>query len=202
MTFWEELGQKISRGSQDAIQKTKDMASVLSLKADISDAERHIRELQAEIGKLVVDSQFEGVTKEELRSIIDGDESSVKIMAFSAWREIWEKVMMIRADEELIGIDKRKIAELDDKIQCVNCGKFVAKGTSFCSECGAKIIYPAPVTEAEEETVAQDTVEFQPEKPASDAETADVVAEPGVVDDTDGADTAKESEVKDTVREE
>ncbi len=152
MSFWEEIGQKISRGGQEAIQKTKDMASILSLKADINDAQKHIKELEAEIGKIVVESEFEGLNKEELRKILEEDTAETKSMTFGDWKVIWEKVMMIRADEELIAIDEKKISELDDKVKCASCGSTVTKGATFCPECGARMVYPE-TSETEEDTV-------------------------------------------------
>ena len=68
MSFWEEFGQRITQESQKAIRKTRDLASVVSMNADISDSKRKINDLYQELGQLVVKEAFEGVTIDQPRS--------------------------------------------------------------------------------------------------------------------------------------
>ena len=50
MSFWEEFGQRITKESQKAIQRTRDLASVVTINADISDSKRKINDLYQELG--------------------------------------------------------------------------------------------------------------------------------------------------------
>ena len=50
MAFWDEIREKITQGSQEALQKTKDIADVVTINAEISDSKRKIRELYEELG--------------------------------------------------------------------------------------------------------------------------------------------------------
>ena len=46
MSFWEELSRKITNRSQAAVQKTKNLADIVTMDADISDARIRIRDLE------------------------------------------------------------------------------------------------------------------------------------------------------------
>ena len=63
MAFWDEIREKITQGSQEALQKTKDIADVVTINAEISDSKRKIRELYEELGELLGEEAFADVTK-------------------------------------------------------------------------------------------------------------------------------------------
>ena len=60
MSFWEEFGQRLTQESQKALQKTRDLASVVTMNADISDSRRKINDLYQELGQLLVKEAFAG----------------------------------------------------------------------------------------------------------------------------------------------
>ena len=191
MSFWEEFGQRITKESQKAIRRTRDLASVVTINADISDSKRKINDLYQELGQLVVNEAFAGVTADRLQSALsdeDADETAREIR-LTNWQEIYAKVMFIRSEEEVIALNESKINELKSESRCPDCGKIVSKGMSFCPECGRKLEQPeaapavpvetaAPAEPAEAEAPVEAVTPAAPaeEITASPAEAADAPA--------------------------
>lgn len=141
MSFWEEFGQRLTQESQKAIQKTRDLASVVTMNADISDSKRKINDLYQELGQLLVNEAFAGMTAEELRNALSDEnaESAAREIRITNWQDFYSKVMFIRSEEEVIALNESKIDELKAETRCPNCGKAVSKNMSFCPECGTKL---------------------------------------------------------------
>lgn len=148
MAFWDELGQKITKGSQGALQKTRDMASVVSLNADISDSRNRIQDLYTELGELLSQERFARGDREELQRMIDADPAKTKTVELENWKEIFARILSIRAEEEKMAQSQDRIVTLRNETKCPNCGTKITKGTFFCPQCGTKIVWPAPVPEA------------------------------------------------------
>ena len=51
MAFWSDLGKKISDTTQSVVEKTKTSTDTLRLNGLISDEERNVQRIYAEIGK-------------------------------------------------------------------------------------------------------------------------------------------------------
>lgn len=145
MAFWDELRDKFTQGSQEALQKTKELADVMTMNAEISDSRRKIRELYEELGELLVKEAFDGMTSEQIRSALEeenGDDASRRIV-LGNWKEFYSRVRYVRSEEEVIALNESKISELRSDVKCPNCGSRIMKGMSFCPECGAKVIKAA-----------------------------------------------------------
>ena len=157
MSFWEEFGQRITKESQKAIQRTRDLASVVTINADISDSKRKINDLYQELGQLVVNEAFTGVTADQLQSALSDEnaDETVREIRLTNWQEIYSKVMFIRSEEEVIALNESKINELKSESRCPDCGKIVSKGMSFCPECGRKLEQPEAAPAVPVETAAQ-----------------------------------------------
>ena len=171
MSFWEEFGQRITQEGQKAIRKTRDLASVVTMNADISDSKRKINDLYQELGQLVVNEAFAGVTADQLQSALSdeyADEADREIR-LTNWQEIYTKVLFIRSEEEVIALNESKIGELKSELRCPDCGKIVAKGMSFCPECGRKLTEP----EQEVPEEAEGTEETAPAEAAASSEAAE-----------------------------
>ena len=127
MSFWEEFGQRITKESQRALQRTRDLASVVTINADISDSKRKINDLYQELGQLVVNEAFTGVTADQLQSALSDEnaDETVREIRLTNWQEIYSKVMFIRSEEEVIAINESKISELKSESRCPYCGKTV-----------------------------------------------------------------------------
>ena len=173
MSFWEEFGQRITKESQKALQRTRDLASVVTINADISDSKRKINDLYQELGQLVVNEAFTGVTADQLQSALSDEnaDETVREIRLTNWQEIYSKVMFIRSEEEVIALNESKINELKSESRCPDCGKIVSKGMSFCPECGRKLEQPEAAPAVPVETAA-------PAEPAeAEAPAAPVEAE-------------------------
>lgn len=172
MSFWEEFGQRITKESQKAIQRTRDLASVVTINADISDSKRKINDLYQELGQLVVNEAFAGVTADQLQSALSDEnaDETAREIKLTNWQEIYSKVMFIRSEEEVIAINESKISELKSESRCPYCGKTVTKGMSFCPECGRKL--EQPEEEASAPAEAAEPAAAEEEIPAVPAETA------------------------------
>lgn len=173
MSFWEEFGQRITKESQKAIQRTRDLASVVTINADISDSKRKINDLYQELGQLVVNEAFTGVTADQLQSALSDEnaDETVREIRLTNWQEIYTKVLFIRSEEEVIALNESKINELKSESRCPDCGKIVSKGMSFCPECGRKLEQPEAAPAVPVETAA-------PAEPAeAEAPAAPVEAE-------------------------
>lgn len=173
MSFWEEFGQRITKESQRALQRTRDLASVVTINADISDSKRKINDLYQELGQLVVNEAFAGVTADQLQSALSDEnaDETAREIRLTNWQEIYSKVMFIRSEEEVIALNESKINELKSESRCPDCGKIVSKGMSFCPECGRKLEQPEAAPAVPVETAA-------PAEPAeAEAPAAPVEAE-------------------------
>ena len=67
MSFWEELSQKITQGSQGALQKTKELADVVTMNVEVSDSKRKIRDLHEELGMILAYDGFNDLTADQIR---------------------------------------------------------------------------------------------------------------------------------------
>lgn len=179
MSFWEEFGQRITKESQKALQRTRDLASVVTINADISDSKRKINDLYQELGQLVVNEAFTGVTADQLQSALSDENADeiVREIRLTNWQEIYSKVMFIRSEEEVIALNESKISELKSESRCPYCGKTVTKGMSFCPECGRKLEQPEEAAAAPAETAAPAAPEEEiPAVPAEAAAAAEASA--------------------------
>ena len=109
MPFFREFTKKVSQGSQEAVQKTRDMASILSWNADITDAEARIYDLEEDLGRAVFAENFEGMTKEQIQDILAMDESESLTLTISDWRPFTETLLKILEDKDLIADREKRI---------------------------------------------------------------------------------------------
>ena len=167
MAFWDELRDKLTQGSQGALQKTREIADVVTMNADISDSKRKIRELHEELGELLVKEAFSGMTSEQIRVILEEEnaDTAPREIVLKDWKEIYSKVRFIRSEEEVIALNESKISELKSEVKCPQCGSRIMKGMSFCPECGAKLMKPAAQESgpaASDEGKAEEPLQGQP----------------------------------------
>lgn len=157
MSFWEEFGQRITKESQRALQRTRDLASVVTINADISDSKRKINDLYQELGQLVVNEAFTGVTADQLQSALSDEnaDETVREIRLTNWQEIYSKVMFIRSEQEVIAINEAKISDLKSETKCPACGRRIAKDISFCPNCGTKIVPQQEAAAANEAAAAE-----------------------------------------------
>lgn len=114
MAFFDDLGRKLTSVSQSAVQKTKDVADIAKINAEISELERTANNLYYQIGKLYVakhaadyESDFSGM----IGSVIES--------------------------ERKIAECRQKIQDIKGVVRCEKCGADIPAGAAFCSFCGA-----------------------------------------------------------------
>ena len=165
MSFWEELSRKITNRSQAAVQKTKNLADIVTMDADISDARIRIRDLQVELGKKLVDEAFADMTSAQIKELLDKNSpgSLKRELDFKDWADLLTKVMYIKSEEEVIALNEEKIKVLRADDVCPSCGRKIRKNMSFCPDCGARLVKPEADNAANEP--AKDAVN----EPANDA---------------------------------
>ena len=116
MPFFEDLGKKISKTSQGAVQKAKDTAEILKLNGMISDEEKRLNTLYAEIGKIYFEiyaQNCEPQFKDIVNQIV---ESKNKITEYS-----------------------EQVKKLKGLVSCPKCGAGIQPGSPFCSNCGTRL---------------------------------------------------------------
>lgn len=149
MSFFDDLGKKLSQAGQSAAQKTKEIAETAKLNSQISDEEKKISDFYLQIGKLYVslhDENHEADFDELIRSLHESE----------------NKVKECR----------QQIKDIKGVVVCEKCGAEVSNGAAFCSTCGA----PMPVVSPVETEVApagetsESKVEETPEVKAEETE--------------------------------
>lgn len=187
MAFFENLGQKLSKGGQDAIQKTKDMAEIVQLNSEINEDRKKLDKMQREVGSLVMTENFHDLPVDALRKSLRNDTSINKALVVSDWKALYERVIRYKEAEERIAGARERIAYLKGEEYCPNCGAQVASNAAFCPNCGTKLVRMEPTARnrAEDETAE-----------TSDAGAAEP-AEEGIVEETAYTEVS-ESEASDT----
>ena len=119
MAFFDQLGQKLTQTSQDAVKKTKDMAEVVRLNSAIADEGKKIEAAYREIGRLY----FEHLS-----------DSGDPILQPS----IAEIKRALAAIQEM----KDTISGLKGVRSCPSCGAELPIDAVFCTSCGVKMPEP------------------------------------------------------------
>lgn len=130
MAFFEDLGKKITQTSQGVVQKTKDTAEVIKLNGMISDEEKRINNLYAQIGKQYFELHFEAPEPALQSFVLEIKEAKSSIEDYS-----------------------EQVKKLKGIVRCPNCGGDVQYGAPFCSSCGTRMEVNAEQTPMSNENV-------------------------------------------------
>lgn len=122
MSFFDDLGKKLSQAGQTAAQKTKEIAETAKLNSQISDEEKKINELYLQIGKLYV-------------SLHDENHEA----------DFDELIKSIHESEDKVKEYRQQVKEIKGIVVCEKCGAEVSNGAAFCSACGAPMPVVSPV---------------------------------------------------------
>ena len=121
-SFFNELGEKISRTGQSAVKKTMDMAETAKLNTMISEEESRVHQYLYEIGKVYYENKANNPEEMFLEKI-----EQVK-MSLGKIEELKQKVNDIKGG----GIPQTGSF-------CPSCGSAVKPGMAFCQGCGTKL---------------------------------------------------------------
>lgn len=124
MAFYDELGKKISRTGQGAIQKTREFAEITKLNSANSELEKGIVATYTEIGRTYFQKYAQALPDEEFAAL---------------FHRIGESMRQIEAN-------KNQIRILKGVVPCPNCGMDVDANAAFCRSCGARLIPVAQMT--------------------------------------------------------
>ena len=122
MAFFDDLGKKISQTSQSAVKKTKNIADITKLNLQISEEQKKLDGFYLQIGK------------EYVANYKENPDSNLSDLVGNA-TEIETKIASLND----------QIREIKGILCCEKCGKEIAKGSSFCMNCGE----PVPKVEKE-----------------------------------------------------
>ncbi len=153
MAFFDDLGKKISKAGQSAVQKTKELADIAKLNSSISDEERRIDDSYREIGKLY----------DSLR----GSDPEVDFAPLIA---------SVRESEEKIKEFRQQIKDIKGVVCCEKCGAEVSSNAAFCSACGAPmpVVVPVEVEASQVQNVEDGAAQAQTaETGAAEEQTAE-----------------------------
>ncbi|SEK65894.1 replication restart DNA helicase PriA [Butyrivibrio sp. ob235] len=139
MAFFEELGSKISKGSQDAVQKTKDMASVVNLTNENNSLDKKNVTIKNQMGISLYDAIFEKMSLEDTANT----ESPVQLPA-ELWSNLCQMAAEIKKNEQTKLDNNEKIRDLKGERLCPKCGKLLPREAAFCTACGEKLPMPEP----------------------------------------------------------
>lgn len=125
MAFFDQLGKKLSDMGQNVSQQTKNFTDITRLNGLISEKNRQIPQIYAEIGRAYFERHRDDPDAEEIEQI--------------------EKIKTLLAE---IAQHEEEIKQIRGVTKCPQCGADVSLGAAFCSSCGMKVVReePAPVT--------------------------------------------------------
>ena len=115
MAFWSDLGKKISDTTQSVVEKTKTSTDTMRLNGLISDEERNVQRIYAEIGRKYM----------ELHGA-DGDPDFAGLM---------QEYQTSKAKMEEYRSQIRKNKHL---LICAGCGAEIPETVLYCTRCGAE----------------------------------------------------------------
>ena len=134
--FFGNLGQRISATSQEAVQKTKDMANIMSLNNENSGLDKKNETIQKQIGAEIYEQIFRAKSIDDVKQM--GEDN---VIPSGLWNKVCEYVVQIKQNELAKAENERRILELKGELPCPKCGKMIPKGAMFCSGCGEKSPY-------------------------------------------------------------
>lgn len=156
MASWSD---RVSRMTQNAISKSKEVAGITKLNMEISSLNQEIKALQTQVGAYVLENGF--------------------LLEDSFVGETAEKAEALKRE-----IDEKsdKIMELKNVTICTGCGREVSRNSRFCDSCGAEVVikvHGADVTEPEKTDGGVVVTEITPENAAGNSQAGQEGTENG-----------------------
>ncbi len=148
MALFDDISKKISGAGQSVAQKGKEMTDSIRINSLISEEDKKLSSLYAEIGKKYV-SLYEGKYEEAMKAQVEEVNASLhRIDELNA--QLSELKSTVKCNS--CGAENPKTAqfcatcgtvlkteECCDARRCVNCGAQLADGVRFCTSCGQPV---------------------------------------------------------------
>ncbi len=192
MAFFDELGKKLSKTSQSAVQRTKDATEIARLNSLIYDEEKACINYQAEIGRLYIQlhsADFEPQFGDLINKV---RESEGRIAAAKKQVQSLKGVKLCKVCgaelnpmskfcSECGTVVKEEVIAIPgtDMVKCSSCGAMMQKNKKFCTSCGSKMNEDA-VSGAVIDPIAPQPVPGVPEMPPVPVQTAAPTMQPAV----------------------
>ena len=184
MAFFDNVGKKLSRAGQGALQKTKEMADIARLNSLVADEEKRLNNNYYQIGKLYSQlhsadcedcfTTYISAVKESLNKI-DDLKAELQVLRAVAkcpncGAEVSTSSMFCNAcGTAMTNATDKTNAQPDDSVKCNNCGAFVNKNMKFCTSCGTPMVQ----NNTNNDVVAEPVVVEEPKCPKCGANLDD-----------------------------
>ena len=119
MSFWDQLGKKVSDAGKGVAQQTKNLTEIARLTSVIDTEEKMVAQSYTQIGKTYYENHKNDPDAECAAQIALVNKSLEKI---AQWREQIQRIKGI--------------------VKCPQCGAEIPYGSQFCGVCGTKIVRP------------------------------------------------------------
>ena len=116
MTFFEQLGKRLTDAGQNVAQQTQNLADVTRFNNAISEKNKKISQLFLAMGQSYYERHKDDNTAEEPERIAEIN---------ALYAELFE--------------NREKIKKIKGVVKCENCGADVPLSASFCNACGTKV---------------------------------------------------------------
>ena len=152
MAFFDEVGKKLTQASQDAIQKTKDMADITKYNSAISNEEKVLNDLYFQLGKVYYEtcenrdnmyvSFFDAIDAsiakiDEMKKTIQALKSIVPCPKCGA--EMKREAIFCNVCGTEMPKTQYNTTQVVSNRVCTTCGNMVADGVNFCMVCGTPV---------------------------------------------------------------
>lgn len=155
MAFLDQVGQKLTKTSQEAMKKTKDMTEVVRLNNAITEEQKRIDSHYLEIGRLYYHNfadRKEEVFRSHVAQIRQSEASMSEMKATIRRLKGLVACPMCGNEQQTDAVfcnscgakmpqRQEEVVQPQggDGIKCKSCGKIMQKGMAFCMNCGAKL---------------------------------------------------------------
>ena len=119
MSFWDQLGKKVSDAGKGVAQQTKNLTEIARLTSVIDTEEKMVAQSYTQIGKTYYENHKNDPDAECAAQIALVNKSLEKI---AQWRDQIQRIKGI--------------------VKCPQCGAEIPYGSQFCGVCGTKIVRP------------------------------------------------------------
>jgi hypothetical protein len=142
MAYFDDIGKKISKTSQDAVKKTKEMAATVKLNSQVLNEERTINTLYIQLGQLYY-TKF-GMNTDTTPCDSDMKNNAPVLSPEELNNEFTNICFQISEGFERIENIKSEIIRIKNTRLCPKCGNECAADILFCSACGFQLPIIAP----------------------------------------------------------
>lgn len=138
MTFFDELGKKLSAAAGTAADKAKDLGEITKLKTQILGVQSDINSSLLELGRKVYEQE-----KRNPESAYAADCAAVTGL-YEQVESLRARIALVKSDDAsdddcVIKTEEAPAEEGTPSVKCPACGESAQPGAAFCTKCGAKL---------------------------------------------------------------